>query len=1176
MPAKPATRDRAWGTRYDTLKLSTPPPSPAAQRKGHTTASSTPTSPSSRTARDTAHPGPTATPTKSQTTSQDASIFIGSLPTATDYAEVSRLLTDHLSDHPEIKSVKVIRDSKGGTCAFAQCENSSTAVRLLEKLLSTAHQRPFLGRYLRFEHARAFRTLLVSYRVPERTPYPNSGMDSSFDDDGPQDSGLPHAMRIYKAPNAKYHSVVFDTEALDFDSKIASQGLVNEASNAEDPLSGSGLLLSPLRFDEAALREIAEAFGSVEHFRPFVSDDQGSGDGPNLRPHGGQRNPDMDEHIWEIKWEHRDDAMNAQMTLNRNASFLSVTWAHRSYPDTGAGLESRFGSPSLSSSPRFISGQRSRTHSRSHFAPGGELPRFLPAGLSPIMSTLRIPSSPSRVQSALSPKSTPFIPANAPFALLASPSHSASQSLIDSEGQDTTVVASVSETEFPPLHQRGAGRHGGKGSRPPALSWTFQDMHRHDSDSFSHNSVLSTSPSSSLSVQPSTPTPIDTLMSPGPVGSVSSRDEDHDDYQGQEVVMPMTPAFSTASITPITPGTTLSFPHTPLSGRTAISAANSYTGGSFGLPSKESQGFERLDKEIDPLWIFAGGLDVMGHDPWTENKVRAAFGKYGEIEKLEFHHKPGSNCAFAFIKYPDTVASESAVAAEHMRPYNGRTIRVRLREVYPPRHTQKFSKSRPRQAYGPSSFRRPFDNSAQLSDDLRVQPNPQLQESLHRQLQSELPQLSTHETLPQPTYPTIAANELGRSLPGSVSSPAKQARSQDDSHDRPASATSESVSSPPSSTGPVTVGPMHHALMPPQPWMHASAPYVYHMPPYYAGYMGYPPPAGYRLGPTNTDAAAAPYMWANYTYRPNLPGQPYPPQSVVPPPTEASHSQTQPQPPLRPAGFIEGDQLIPLYPPEALNQYMSASSPTTTRTPPPHSASVPQPPPQTVPPATAWPQYMQGPPQMPGYPYPYATVIAQGPSQQPLFAPGQYAAPPWTPAAPAPYMTAPHGFPPSHSQTTTFAQPPLPLHSAPSITGMAASTSFRGVGAPGALSAHATHQDLSNTPRGFHPAGPRRFGREHMSMCQSAVDASPGYGQPFRGVPRSGFNPAHRSPPPHFDRRPSSARDASYGPTGDGVSPSRAHMGSVPHQYFAGQPQHAQMRASGSYPSMMAPNAPVS
>jgi hypothetical protein len=32
------------------------------------------------------------------------------------------MLTEHLSEHTQIKTVKVVRDSKGGVCAFVQCE----------------------------------------------------------------------------------------------------------------------------------------------------------------------------------------------------------------------------------------------------------------------------------------------------------------------------------------------------------------------------------------------------------------------------------------------------------------------------------------------------------------------------------------------------------------------------------------------------------------------------------------------------------------------------------------------------------------------------------------------------------------------------------------------------------------------------------------------------------------------------------------------------------------------------------------------------------------------------------------------------------------------------------------------------------------------------------------------
>jgi hypothetical protein len=44
-----------------------------------------------------------------------------SLPSNVDQGDLSRMLMDHLSEHTQIKNVKVVRDSKGGVCAFVQC-----------------------------------------------------------------------------------------------------------------------------------------------------------------------------------------------------------------------------------------------------------------------------------------------------------------------------------------------------------------------------------------------------------------------------------------------------------------------------------------------------------------------------------------------------------------------------------------------------------------------------------------------------------------------------------------------------------------------------------------------------------------------------------------------------------------------------------------------------------------------------------------------------------------------------------------------------------------------------------------------------------------------------------------------------------------------------------------------
>jgi hypothetical protein len=45
-----------------------------------------------------------------------------SLPSNIEHMDLTRMLMEHLSDHTQIKNIKVVRDSKGGVCAFVQCE----------------------------------------------------------------------------------------------------------------------------------------------------------------------------------------------------------------------------------------------------------------------------------------------------------------------------------------------------------------------------------------------------------------------------------------------------------------------------------------------------------------------------------------------------------------------------------------------------------------------------------------------------------------------------------------------------------------------------------------------------------------------------------------------------------------------------------------------------------------------------------------------------------------------------------------------------------------------------------------------------------------------------------------------------------------------------------------------
>ncbi|KAI1788805.1 hypothetical protein LXA43DRAFT_627078 [Ganoderma leucocontextum] len=128
MSPKHIPRDRTWGTRYDTLGIS-PPSSPPAQRSATAEPPHTPIS--SALTQD--HPlGPIDAENGSTTTTErgigqestphDASIFVGSLPASVEHGELTRRLSDHLSAYSQIKAIKVVRDSRGGVCAFVQCE----------------------------------------------------------------------------------------------------------------------------------------------------------------------------------------------------------------------------------------------------------------------------------------------------------------------------------------------------------------------------------------------------------------------------------------------------------------------------------------------------------------------------------------------------------------------------------------------------------------------------------------------------------------------------------------------------------------------------------------------------------------------------------------------------------------------------------------------------------------------------------------------------------------------------------------------------------------------------------------------------------------------------------------------------------------------------------------------
>lgn len=56
-----------------------------------------------------------------------------SLPTTVDHTELSARLREHLSAYAEVNFVRIIRDNRGGVCAFVQC---NVKVLTLNRIIS--------------------------------------------------------------------------------------------------------------------------------------------------------------------------------------------------------------------------------------------------------------------------------------------------------------------------------------------------------------------------------------------------------------------------------------------------------------------------------------------------------------------------------------------------------------------------------------------------------------------------------------------------------------------------------------------------------------------------------------------------------------------------------------------------------------------------------------------------------------------------------------------------------------------------------------------------------------------------------------------------------------------------------------------------------------------------------
>ncbi|KAG6877870.1 hypothetical protein C0993_002871 [Termitomyces sp. T159_Od127] len=222
MPSKPTLRMRTWGTRFDTLPTS-PPLSPPAAEPAATDAPEPPAT----------DPVPKK---KDEKMPHDASVFVGSLPSNIDQQELTRLLSEHLSEHTEVKNIKVVRDSKvPEKFSHASLKQDAASAASLINTLHSNTPKQFLGRSLRYEPARAFRTLLISYRTPMQNSLDASSKPQAVE------LNLPTAMRIWRSRNPRFYSLLYNNDAVE-----AENNARNDLADTSDKPS---LFLEPVVFD---------------------------------------------------------------------------------------------------------------------------------------------------------------------------------------------------------------------------------------------------------------------------------------------------------------------------------------------------------------------------------------------------------------------------------------------------------------------------------------------------------------------------------------------------------------------------------------------------------------------------------------------------------------------------------------------------------------------------------------------------------------------------------------------------------------------------------------------------------------------------------------------------------------------------------------------------------------
>ncbi|KAK7064043.1 RNA binding protein [Favolaschia claudopus] len=923
----PKTASRTWGTRFDTLP-SSPPPSPHPREVALETDNVSATDNNTDAFNH----------KKVEKMPHDASVFVGSLPTNIEHSELSRMLSEHLSDHAEVKSIKLVKDSKGGVCAFVQCENADAAASLIHTLHSNAPKH-FLGRVLRYEPARAFRTLLISYRTPVQS------IPSDDRKGGSQIIQLdpPLAMRIWRPRNTKYLNIAYNTEAVDIES---------QSNILRDSAGNPGLFFQPVVFDETTIQSLCSHFGPLESFGRFKAPEVAQEGGPDVlfnrprfpQPHDAPRLPNMDAGCWEVKWNHRDDSVSALMTLRR-VPHLTATWAHQPPPFEHQQHHGRFAPNHHNNgisypfhAQNFVS--PTKTHTESSLASSHS------ANLSRTSQGSTAPGSglqDSSVDMSFSTNSTNsddwkrIVVPSLPTQSYDSSASFRSPCFRESAPKDSTTE--WTDIDFPPL--------GDCKVDPRDQVWPKKAVKDGESQ-------FGEEPPCSLSVVTED------------VDGKTNPSANQDAEQDQELDIPDTPGLAMSPITPKTAGS--QFPSTPTS-----------TNGDF---SQEKNIYFDDNKDLDPTSLFVGGLEMN----WDEERVTSFFRRFGGLESVQVVKPMSGRSAFAFVKFNNTESPARAVFEEHNRVHDGRAIRVQLRDCNPPRGGNwRYNGVRrgrfPPPHYPQRRYPEPPPNryDEQLApdghDNDHIEHHPYVTEDALNKIGGL--SLADGNTVEASVLKPM--NEIGTTAytGDQETQPIHQIR-EDQTQSCPTSRRSTPKIAPeqyrewydpPASTGmtpPIMPSPTSSAAVPGAPYAHANGgffppPWTQPFPqpygvPYYPGFVPYPvqgthppsqpfssPPAS-ETGEQASGASLRPWppmgMYGGYISYPAYPR----------PATGDPSSSPRGQAPLQPTGFIQNEQgtLIPVYQPEALDQYMSSNQGA------PAAATPPIPPQNGTP---TWPQF---------------------------------------------------------------------------------------------------------------------------------------------------------------------------------------------------------------------------